>query len=459
MKKVTNFINKYLFLIFSFLVLVGSYIRWWLAFYPALMTADSFSHWQEATTMKLTNASPYLYSLLIAFLKVFYNSPASVSLFQLILFSVIIAGSLYYFYRKGINKYLLLGILAVYALWPQFGIYNVTVWKDVLYSFISLVLGLSVYLLFIEEKLRNNYPYLVALSFISALLPLLRFNGLPFVLLPAVALLFLKTLTLKRATFVLIVSVVVYLFFNNVLFGLLDVKPAPLMFEGLTMKTVGGIYHLKNPNLSEFEKKSFSYLHTESDWKSMYSCQSVNTLFYSAASSKNFTIYDKGISPDQNIVNNWHKSVATATVKNPLGYINDRLCQSVYLFGVRTNPFKYVLENSVVTWTPSIETNSKSPILKNDLTNLLAWTQSSRLNNYIFWATWPLVLACFVVLVFAVMKKLWGTSTYILFMFVNLATTAMVVPAIDYRYVYFFYVCFPLLPAIYLLEKNKQLSK
>jgi hypothetical protein len=215
-EKIVKFVkeNKVFFIVFG--ALFSYYLVWWLAFYPGTLSPDSISHWQEAQSFKFTNASPYLYSLILGLLSKILPSPSVMGLFQLTVFSGIIGATMNYFYKKGISLKLITLTTALYVILPVFAIYNVTIWKDVLYSYIVLAFMLGTYLFYIEDSLRDNLKYIVFLGTLMAFVPLLRFNGIIFFAAPFI-LFVTKKLDLKKSA-TLLQPVVLFICFSQLSF-------------------------------------------------------------------------------------------------------------------------------------------------------------------------------------------------------------------------------------------------
>jgi hypothetical protein len=454
-----------------FLVFISSYLLWWLAFFPGNMSPDSISQWREALSGEFTNASPYFYATILYVLRFFFDSPAVMGLFQLTFLSVVLASFFNFAWKSGIKKPYILISAFVYILLPHFGVYNVTLWKDVLFAYTLFTLMLVVYFAFQKKQPIKISWLLVALI---VLVPLFRFNGL--LVIPLVPLLFLifKKIRAKSALILFLTTLTFYLVLNNLIPSLFGIQQAPLMKEGIFIKAVGAIYNQENPNLSISEKESFKMVMSEEDWKEGYLCWSVDPLFYEKyARPKNVSIFDNGIDSDPSVVKRWHNSVLTASLKNPGAIIRDKACLASYLFGVRNTLYKY----EVYIWEdPSrpnlVISDSKAPRLKDTLHNYLLFTSGGSsdavvcgldctkcLRNYIFWGAWIPILAFLFFGFKAARRRLFGTLSYVLIMMLNLIGTALVVPAASFRYIYVLYVAVFILPILYILEDSKNDTK
>ena len=148
-----------MFLIFTSIILL-CWVPYFLSFYPGNLSPDSLS---ELTTVinNFSNASdhhPIIHILFIAFpykliFSITHNmvtSVAAVTILQMVIMSSIFSSLLVFLYERKIQVKILLLILGYYALLPMHGYYSVTMWKDVIFS--GLLLLLTMELVKVLEK-------------------------------------------------------------------------------------------------------------------------------------------------------------------------------------------------------------------------------------------------------------------------------------------------------------------
>ena len=171
--------RRILFVIFLTIPLISGLI-YWLAFFPGILSYDSIFQWDELSRFQFSNWHPALHTIIFWFLTRFWHSPAIMSLFQIIVFSVVIAYGLITFLDFGLPAPLLIVLDMIISIVPLNGMMQITIWKDVIYS-ISILL-LSIFLLkIIHSKgewvsLGRNWIYL---GFAVACVTLFRHNGFP----------------------------------------------------------------------------------------------------------------------------------------------------------------------------------------------------------------------------------------------------------------------------------------
>lgn len=455
-QKMTSFVirNKVFFI--SFAVLFAVYLVWWMAFYPAVMTSDSFEMWAEVLKFHFKNSNPFSYGLIMFLVTRIFPSPSMMALFQLTLFSAIVSYFTNYAWKRKVEPYILVLFLALFIVWPQFGVYNVTIWKDVMYAITSLAAGLmTFYFMMKREEGWGKYDLLL-LSIVLAMPSLFRFNGFFFLFVPVVLLFILRVINIKKAFLILAGTLVTFFLITTVLANLIKVQQVPAMSEGLMIKAIGGVYHV-NANLTPFEKKSFEAFMPESDWRRLYDCQSANILVQRVMKLHHTNSYSPRLDPNVEEDNNFRSAFLSATLKNPQGIIYDRACLANNLLGVmKVNNFRY--SDSIIRgyWQPMIKEASLWPQAKEFLKKYMVWTTATKHRSDVFWATWPPLIALAFAGVYVIWKKLPGTILFILLILLNVSVVIALVPAIDYRYVYFVYVCTPFVPILYFIESRQK---
>ena len=161
-------------------------LPYFLKFYPGILTNDSYSQVLQATNMyEYSNHHPWIHTLII---KVFYNigyfignsKNSGVScyiLFQMLCATFSFSYVIYVLHKNKTNKYILLLTWMFFFLLPFNAIYSITLWKDVVFSYIILVLTT-----FILDHYKNNKQWDLKSKIIFSILfiffALLRANGL-----------------------------------------------------------------------------------------------------------------------------------------------------------------------------------------------------------------------------------------------------------------------------------------
>lgn len=131
-------------------IVMAGYLFYYFVFFPALMTGDSFACYVRAAGIApISNQQPVVYQLILAVFVAFGNlfgdpnaGVAFFTLFQSLCMASIFGYSLYWMRRRGCPR----AVLWVLALWfgfsPLHGMYAVTIWKDVPFGGMVLLLTL-----------------------------------------------------------------------------------------------------------------------------------------------------------------------------------------------------------------------------------------------------------------------------------------------------------------------------
>lgn len=168
--------------LYIFIPIFIIYLLWFVSSFPGLMTNDSFASLSESKTMIFTDWQPYIYTIYLLFLLNIYDSIATVSLIQVIIYSITISLIFYYIY-KNLNQKIFFYPFYFLALFSiPIGIYNNIIWKDIPFSYIVFIISILIYFGYLYYKkhgklnLNNNFIFIISLIYIGLLH--LRHNGI-----------------------------------------------------------------------------------------------------------------------------------------------------------------------------------------------------------------------------------------------------------------------------------------
>lgn len=178
-------INKRKFMLISSTIGFLCLLPYFLKYYPGIVSNDSY--WQLTQAMKLTTYSdhhPWVHTL---FIKLFYDigmiltgkthiGVALYTIFQMIFASLTFSYVVYTLYNNKINKYIVVLVWMFFFLLPYNGIYSVTMWKDIPFSYITLIL--TTFLLdHYRNKLSWNKQSKIIFTILTFFFALFRSNG------------------------------------------------------------------------------------------------------------------------------------------------------------------------------------------------------------------------------------------------------------------------------------------
>lgn len=159
-----------------------SFIIWLsylLAFWPGSMSPDSFDQWRQVLNGHLRDWHPAFHTMSIWLVTRIELSPATVAVAQIIALGSTAGWALSVLQRYGIPKIVLWFTSVLFALWPVNGFMVITLWKDVAYSIVLLILAVYVLQIVMQKGLWLASPKnWLCLAGILALVCLYRHNGI-----------------------------------------------------------------------------------------------------------------------------------------------------------------------------------------------------------------------------------------------------------------------------------------
>jgi hypothetical protein len=253
-------------------IMVACWSIYFIAFFPANMSADSLDQWAQATgIIALNNWHPVFHTLFNRLCIIIYKSPASIALAQIFFMGGVMAGFLLFLYQKGIPAKWLKWAALLCGLIPGNGIMAVTLWKDVPFSIALLWLTLVLAKVVTKEAyFKNKAAYVeVVLALIAA--GLFRHNGIPVYIIAVVGLLFYYFKTRKTAI-LLCISISVLLMAGYFMY---ISSPARVVQNPTAVKLVAPIHGVAavnyyNGDLDTETIQEMQSLLPDSIWRSHY---------------------------------------------------------------------------------------------------------------------------------------------------------------------------------------------
>ena len=158
------------------IIIFGIYLA---IFFPGVLTWDSYNQLSQIKSGIYFNNHPFIHTLIeICCLKI-WNSPAAIGIFQIITFSSIWTAICKYNRKVDSRKNIIFQIIftIIITLNPINGVHAITLWKDVLYSYL-IMLFVFILQICIDKKFQLNNKNIIALAFITTILSNIRHNGI-----------------------------------------------------------------------------------------------------------------------------------------------------------------------------------------------------------------------------------------------------------------------------------------
>jgi hypothetical protein len=272
-------IQNFLFVIIP--LTVG--LVYWLAFYPGVMSYDSVNQWDQLTTFKITNLHPAFHTILMWMLTRLWYSPAIISLFQVLSASLVIGYGLISI-RKVCQApgYLLILLAFLFSIYPLVGVMDVTLWKDVLYSFAILLLTIFIFNLVSSDGEWILHPsHFILMGCILPIIWLTRFNGFPVVVFSLIGTMLVFKKYFKHFVYSTLIAAAIILFVLGPLYTLFKVNRAIKYNYGIALIHPVAAYVNSRTDLDFLTNYQKQYLNSiyplNANWR--YSCYDA-TVFY-----------------------------------------------------------------------------------------------------------------------------------------------------------------------------------
>lgn len=270
--------RKLMFINFCLLFLV--WMAYLFAFYPGLMTNDSYNQWGQANGYQAWSAwHPLLHTLLIKLSNQLYLSPATFLTLQIFLGAFIISEIVYYLTLEGIQTWKSELIVLIYALYPINGFYMSTLWKDIPYSISILLYFVMTYQIITTdgECIKKNW-YKIFYIICTFSVALFRKNGLYVVIFLTVYFLLFKRK--RQILFSLFIALLLIFTFNIATDKILHPEKSPIS-EALSIpiQQIGATYYY-NGNIDKSDNNYFTKVASVETWKK-YTIQSDDSIKYS----------------------------------------------------------------------------------------------------------------------------------------------------------------------------------
>lgn len=416
-------------LYFSIPFLTG--IVYFIGFYPAGMSPDSLSSWDQAHTKVFNDWHPIVFTWLIMVLSYIWDSPAIVSLFQITILSLIIGYSFYQFQYLGVRKSILTLTSIIIAFIPSYGIFNIIIWKDVLFSGSLLIFTVTLYLIVHSKGKWLTSKGNIFIFFLSSFgVVFLRHNGFPIFVLTMIALLLLYWRTVwKIAGPIFLLLVVSHQILTGPIFTYLNVKPSDPN-EALSIPTQQIANIIKNDgNLTKEQLEYFDSIFPIEMWKEKYLPHTVDPIKFSWNDYNRSVIYED--------FPKYFRMWGEAVVQNPSLAMEAFIKHTALVWQMSTPHYGYTSTyiNLIMENDYGLKSAPISSAVNSSLNQYLELSKHLPLIKLV----WRPAFYGFIILLFsvAIIKKYGWKSMIIIFPFLlNMLSVMAALPAQDFRYLF-----------------------
>lgn len=434
-KKENNDIKRVIFYSIPCMLSWGVY---WLGFYPALMSGDSISQWGQAHGYyQLQDGHPIIYTMLIKILSYIWDTPAIVSLFQIICISIVLGNILRYFETKGVSKWILIFCSLIVALIPANGMMVISIWKDIPYSITLVILTFLCMKIFdTKGQILKSNMFLCKVILCMIALILFRHNGIIAIIFTICGGLFLYKKYWKEIILIAIVVIVSVSTIKGPIYDYMRVERFENSIVYPPIHQIGAVLY-NNGEISEEYIESLDSIMPIELWKSNYSPYYHDFLI--------FPTYLNDMGETTNLLSEGSKNKETIMDiwKDILPYNLEIIIKHQLELTSLVWRIKEPIESYTLTTEYRVADNEyglvTTPIvnkINTILTQLVQFTHSNETLYTILWR--PALPLLFIIICSAFLYIIKGKQ--ILFMMLplmgNIVSLMLAIPAQCYRYLY-----------------------
>lgn len=164
-----------------FLIPLIIFLYYLYIYNPGILTMDSFNQLHQIATNHFNNWHPFFYTFIEMVCIRIYASPISIGVVQILSFSIIWMFICKYNRDEDLEtkKYFFMQVILTFtiSLIPINALYSITLWKDVLFSYLVLLLCFLIQIM-LDRKDELGIGFVIIMSIIMACIAQLRLNGI-----------------------------------------------------------------------------------------------------------------------------------------------------------------------------------------------------------------------------------------------------------------------------------------
>ena len=421
-----------------------------LSFYPGIITPDGIDQINQAQTNKYSTGHPIIDSFLVGNLTKIAGNIWLPALCQIIAFAFIwtyVCKSFRKYNNTKKNRFWQVVFTIIISIFPLNFMYSITVWKDIIYSYMFFLLIGMIYI-GIKENFKYTTLQIILISLSSVSVMKFRYNGAP---VGAIMLLIIVFLNLKynkkiKDTIKFIISFAIIMCIMCIPQWTVNIVPVESSGGGVLNATkvycMGALF--KNANvdkdLTEDEREFLNQILDVDQWKESYDAYFGSYIFYNSGYNNKFLTT---LEANQKLDEIFKKYAS----KHKKVVIQHFLSVNSIWWQIDEKNFM----NSIVLSNDSILEKSKGryenkPILKFGNDWLSNWSNTTLSHKSLYYLIYRPATAFYVsiVLVIAVMiknrkkgaKKVLQYLLLILPMILNIGTFIILISSQDQRYFY-----------------------
>lgn len=429
----TKIKTNYYFWVF-FLISTFVFFLWWAAFFPGIMSPDSIDQWKQASSLQLGDWHPYLHTLYIYCLRIIYDSPATISIFQIVFTSILFSYIFSYFIKLGLGKKLIYFFFLVFISSIPIGLYTITLWKDVPFSLCLIGFTFLICKFLIEKKV--SYADCIILILFSIGATFFRHNGIiNLFIFPVLIWLSIRKISLPKTWILISTYLSFFLIGSFLLPSLLHVEKKPSWLTQIIFyqESISALqkfpFWSDVPRINEKTKQLLNQLAPEAVLLKLYDPR------YS-----DFVTFSEKINRDvmtEQFSQELRKEFLSYTLPMNLNFfIGDR----VVTFITSTMAYGNTAELAVYSNTLGLKTTPLSSTIARWMNQLAAFSLKPSVWRFIIWNSFISILVLAMIFIDSAYKKRGPALLFSSVILIHIGSLAVGITAGDWRYYYFAYL-------------------
>lgn len=299
---------------------------YWLAFYPGVLTYDSVSQWNQLVILNINNLHPAIHTILEWLLTRIWFTPAVISLFQVLFASLVFGYGLSSIHKVSqLPGYIFVLVGFLLSVNPLVGVMDVTLWKDIIYSVLVLLLSIFMFnVLSSDSEWLDKPSHFILVGFTLAGIWLFRFNGFPIVIASLIVTGLIYKKHFKYLVYAALICGASIIFITGPVYTWFKVDRATRFNYGIGfIHPVVAYVNSQTglPNLTDHEKWYLNYIYPlNKPWS--YSCYDASVFFFEG------TNFYAVINDPLTMV----KIFARLAIRDPKIAINHYICLSSFVW-------------------------------------------------------------------------------------------------------------------------------
>lgn len=265
-----------------FLITIVAFTFIFIVFFPGQTSVDSKNQFAQAINDKYNNWHPVIHTFL--FFKIptlVFNDYIAVVIWQLIVLSILTTIICYSFRKLGYKKKIVYILLALFLLNPINARMITVVWKDIIYSFMLLLL--TILIMFITKtngKWLNKKKNILLLGIVLFFVMAFRHNGIISFSCIIILLIFLYQNYWKKIVIMTMAVLEIFFVLTGPIYKLLNIPKHSSTFQeilGVPLNQISYIYHY-NGKFSEENLEYFNQLANLETWNQNFNEKDFNAI-------------------------------------------------------------------------------------------------------------------------------------------------------------------------------------